>query len=316
MLNIVEAPPSRLWLRAHCAADLMTPDPIRVRADDSLRESVNLLVDKGLHAVPVIDEEGRAVGVLTAADVMARHPDDPMVSDYYQQSWTSLPEEEMRHGFQVEDADRTLVRERMNPVVYAVPPSATPERVLGDLLELKVHQLFVVNATGDLVGVISTLDVLRHLGDEPRAGESGSRAINLDAASAADLMTPNPISVSEDARLAEARDLLAEKEISGAPVIDAAGRPVGVVSRYDLLTHERERIHYLAPAGKQPAPDPTWVRDVMTPVVFGVPSEKSATQVIADMLTLRVHRIFVLDDSGVLIGVICASDILRRLHGQ
>jgi CBS domain-containing protein len=40
--------------------------------------------------------------------------------------------------------------------------------VVEDMLGLKVHRLFVVDGNGILVGVISALDVLRHLGsDEP-----------------------------------------------------------------------------------------------------------------------------------------------------
>ena len=41
------------------------------------------------------------------------------------------------------------------------------KRVVSDMLGLHVHRLFVVDAAGVLVGVISTMDVLRHLKAEP-----------------------------------------------------------------------------------------------------------------------------------------------------
>ena len=53
----------------------------------------------------------------------------------------------------------------------------------------------------------------------------------------------------------------------------------------------------------------------MTPVVFSVRPETPARQVIEEMLHLRVHRLFVIDADGVLVGVIATSDILRHLLG-
>src|SRR5947209_122626 len=64
----------------------------------------------------------------------------------------------------------------------------------------------------------------------------------LLAKTAADLMTPNPVSIRDTATVAEAVALLTAKGISGAPVIDEAGRPIGVVSRADIIVYDRERL--------------------------------------------------------------------------
>jgi CBS-domain-containing membrane protein len=69
-------------------------------------------------------------------------------------------------GFQVENVDRTRVREIMTPVIYSVPPDAPSSRVIEDMLALHVHRLFVVDHDETLVGVISTFDILRHLRGE------------------------------------------------------------------------------------------------------------------------------------------------------
>lgn len=158
--------------------------------------------------------------------------------------------------------------------------------------------------------------------------------LTLQAETAADLMTTNPVSVREDATLREALALLIDKGYSAAPVIDEAGRPVGVLSRSDLLVHDREN-----PTNLQQEPefyhkkdlktsndeplgrgfqvekvDRTQVRDLMTPAVLCVAPDSPCTKVIADMLAFQVHRLFVVDDAGVLVGVISAMDILRQLH--
>jgi CBS-domain-containing membrane protein len=149
------------------------------------------------------------------------------------------------------------------------------------------------------------------------------RQINLKlrAATAAELMSPNPVSISEAATLHEALALLTDKGFTAAPVIDEAGRPVGVISRTDLLVHQRETVHTtlmpereLMPQGFQVEEvDGTLVRDVMTPVVFSVAPETPAATVVGQLLSLRVHRVFVVDEAGVLIGVISTVDVLRHL---
>jgi CBS domain-containing protein len=156
--------------------------------------------------------------------------------------------------------------------------------------------------------------------------------MTLEADTAADAMSPNPISLRADATVREALALLTEHDYSGAPVIDEAGRPVGVLSRSDLLVHDREKSDYLetnpredvgptrTSAGERlksgfhvERVDPALVRDLMTPTVFSVTPDTPIRQVVAEMLDLKVHRLFVVDVTGALIGVISPCDILRHL---
>jgi CBS domain-containing protein len=106
-------------------------------------------------------------------------------------------------------------------------------------------------------------------------------------------MTPNPLSIGQNATVKEAAAFLSERGFSAAPVIDEAGRPVGVVSRADIVIHHRHKGEYvpavpdyyektdLATRAGEPLPggsqvestDQTRVRDIMTAVVFAVSSE-------------------------------------------
>jgi len=160
------------------------------------------------------------------------------------------------------------------------------------------------------------------------------RPLALQAETAADLMTANPVSVREDATLREVLALFIDKGFSAAPVIDKAGRPVGVLSRSDLLVHDREAANYLReepefyhkeelkteagePLGRGfqvEKVDRTRVTDMMTPAVFSVAPDAPASRVVHDLLALKVHRLFVVDDNGVLVGVISTFDVLRHLR--
>jgi CBS-domain-containing membrane protein len=127
----------------------------------------------------------------------------------------------------------------------------------------------------------------------------------LAAETAADLMTSNPVSVRETATIPEATRLLTSKGISGVPVIDEAGRPVGVLSQTDLL------IHHTNAAAR---PETAQVRALMTPVVFSVRPHTPAAEVVREMTALKVHRVFVVDRQGILVGVVSALDVLNALR--
>jgi CBS domain-containing protein len=119
-------------------------------------------------------------------------------------------------------------------------------------------------------------------------------------------MTPNPVSLSAGATLAEAAACLTAKGISGAPVVDERGRPVGVLTQTDLFIHARER-----PDGAGEAA--ALVLDVMTPAVFTVPPETPLAGLAEQLCAFNVHRLFVVDRGGVLVGVVSALDVLRAL---
>jgi CBS domain-containing protein len=157
-------------------------------------------------------------------------------------------------------------------------------------------------------------------------------SLNLRTETVADLMTPNPISLQDDALVSEAVVLLTERGFSAAPVIDEAGRPVGVVSRTDLLIHDREVGGRVTPSEwyddaelkREFAQtertglhveriDSTRVGDIMTPVVFCVAPDDSVAKAAAQMVGLKVHRLFVVDTDGILVGVVSAMDVLRLI---
>lgn len=132
-------------------------------------------------------------------------------------------------------------------------------------------------------------------------------------------MTTNPQSLRWDATVAEAAAFLSTRGYSAAPVIDEAGRPVGVVSRTDLLhLHGQKAVRLLAAPrecgndGSEPDTG-TPVRDLMTPAVFYVHADAPVAKEVSKMLALIVRRLFVVDGEGVFIGVVSAFDVLRGL---
>ena len=158
----------RMILEATKARDLMRPDPVSIGETATIREGVAFLVDKGFSAAPVIDHAGRPVGVLSRADILVHdreHVHHLAPPEYYRGADLAT-EKELSEGFQIEEVDQTSIKEIMTPVVYSVLPETPATEVINQMVGLKVHRLFVVDPDGVLVGVISTVDILRHLQPE------------------------------------------------------------------------------------------------------------------------------------------------------
>ena len=157
-----------------------------------------------------------------------------------------------------------------------------------------------------------------------------TKQLALAQATAKDLMTPNPVSIYQGASIQEAIALLTDRGFGAAPVIDDAGRPVGVLSRGDILIHEREQVRHATLVNNEDwedkpqrgrhegfsveVVDPTKVRDIMTPVVFTVGLRTAAKKVVEQMLNLKVHQLFIVDEDLALVGVISSLDVLRHMQ--
>lgn len=153
------------------AKDLMAPNPVSIRRDAGIREALELLTDRGFGAAPVIDEAGRPVGVVSRTDILIHNRESPLHtrspeddhSPFDWCDWDTFPERAMPEGFSIEVTDPTTVAEIMTPAIFTVPLEAPVREVVKRMRELKVHHLFVVDSDLALVGVISPLDVMRHI---------------------------------------------------------------------------------------------------------------------------------------------------------
>jgi len=138
-----------------------------------------------------------------------------------------------------------------------------------------------------------------------------------------DLMNPSVVCVPSGSTVADAQKLLAERSVSGAPVVDARGRPIGVISQSDLARHQSARTtvgdagrFYTdvedyrdlldLPVDRSTSP----VDEVMSPRVFSVTRDTGVAAAANVMRERRIHRLLV-TERGVLVGVLSSFDLLR-----
>ncbi len=144
----------------------------------------------------------------------------------------------------------------------------------------------------------------------------------------ADVMSRDPIVVRAQTPLKEAIQILAERHISGLPVVDDGGKLVGIISETDLMWQETgvtppayimflDSVIYL----KNPA---TYERDlhkalgqtvgeVMSKNPISISPDKTLREAATVMHDRSVHRLPVLDSTGQVIGILTRGDIIRAM---
>ena len=122
----------------------------------------------------------------------------------------------------------------------------------------------------------------------------------------AELMQTNLRTISTDATVAEAVDVLTEAQVSALPVVDRYGRAVGILSTREILKAEsvcdssRTREHLF---------ERTRVLEVMTPWPATIEPDLDVRVAAQEMLYLNVQRLFV-EYEGALVGVVSQTDIV------
>jgi len=144
---------------------------------------------------------------------------------------------------------------------------------------------------------------------------------------AADVMTTDVITVDPETTVQSLATLLAERGISGAPVVDASGHLVGVISEGDLLHRaeigtarrhrERRRSWWLDDYASEVAREYVkdhgrTVKDVMTRDVVTVTEETELADVAALLEVKRIKRVPVVRDDKV-VGIISRANIVRAV---
>ena len=139
----------------------------------------------------------------------------------------------------------------------------------------------------------------RVLATGEREGLLRRRRERADCTPVSRIMSLNVQCVTEEVSLPSLATCLLDGGYSGAPVVDADGKPVGVVSKTDLLRHG------VNPEGQ--------VRDIMTPMSFTLDEDQSVSKASALMAYEGIHRLPVVDAAGKVVGLLSSLDVLHWL---
>jgi len=127
-------------------AELMTPDPVSIRPEASLREAVELMVERGFRRLPVVGPDGGLTGIVTSMDIIR------------------LFHAAMREGRLSPELLETRVGDVCTRPVVSVGPGDDVGRAAQLMWEHGIGGLLVVEPrTGRLVGIITERDFFKLL---------------------------------------------------------------------------------------------------------------------------------------------------------
>lgn len=147
---------------------LLFHDTVCVAPDLSVEGLTTLLLDRGLNAVPVIDENGKLVGIASAADLLREVQDR---GDVDERVPLRVPgrrgiEMELGDGFHATCLARATVEEIMTPCALTVPETTSVGQAAAIMAFEGVGQLPVVGPGYKVVGTLTALEVMRWLAQQ------------------------------------------------------------------------------------------------------------------------------------------------------
>ena len=131
--------------------DVMTTSVVAVRKDASFKEMVAMLRSRRISAFPVLDDQGRVIGVVSEGDLL--------VKEAVQADGASLLAA-LRHLREDDKAAGVTAGDLMTGPAVTIGPDAPVEEAARLMYDRRVKRLPVVNTAGLLLGIISRVDVL------------------------------------------------------------------------------------------------------------------------------------------------------------
>ncbi len=217
------------------------------------------------------------------------------------------------------------VAEIMTRDVVAVRPDTPMSELVADLVEREFRAVPVVDDQGKVVGIVTNGDLVRRGGlpvrlellrtfDSPLIHAQLARLAEAHRV-AGEVMTSPAVTAGPDLDVRHAADMMLRRRLKRLPVVDEAGRLVGIVSRVDLLRSVAgasppaavEASHPLHVQGATP------VRALMSTVVPTVDAATPLPQVVNAVAATRLNRVVVVDERRQVLGIVTDAELVERL---
>ena len=229
------------------------------------------MVKRGVSGLPVVDASG-LLGIISEKDVLKLLFDTEFVAG--------------------------TVGDYMTTGVLTFDEEADLADVCKCLIENNFRRVPILHQ-GKLAGIISRADIIRVNKDEFRP--YATNADHSASPAAKDVMKTGLLTVKKAAPVYEAMDIMANKNITGLPVVDDYMNLLGIISEKDVL-----KLLY------DPDALPTVVGDVMTQEITGFSQDSSLFDICRCLIDNNFRRVPILN-GGKLIGIISRTDIMAYI---
>ena len=148
------------------ARDIMTTEVLTVSPETSIADLSKTLENRNIGGLPVVDQAGRLVGVITQSDLVERARDlelPPAINILDLHIYLQIPSHLIQR---VEKMLGTTVGDCMSPNPVTAAPDTPVPQIAGLMAKQKVHTIPVLKG-GKIVGVIGKMDLVRAMAREP-----------------------------------------------------------------------------------------------------------------------------------------------------
>lgn len=268
--------------------DLMSTDPTVLSPQQTLLEATLTLERKQQSGAPVVDEQGRAIGMFTLAVL------------------NSAVLRESKSAFQ------QPVSRLMTPVVLSLRPDSQVSDALNLLVEARIHRLVVTDDEQKPLGMLTGMDLLRAILANREEGSSGFDILGHELRPVLATLLRRPLSACMTRPVHTLRptqtleyfvQLCEQRWFSAAPVLDSENnRMIGLLSQTDVALRLRYNDDDLANSK---------VSQCMTPFGFVLSPNDRLEAALELMVRQGIHRVVMTDGRHRPCGILTALDLLR-----
>lgn len=289
--------------------EVMTREVVTLTPQMSLADAWQKMLDTLIKAMPVVDEKGHVVGMLTDEDLLERAGVQARLAvaqKLDKETLTAEIERLRQLPLRVADvmSQPAITARKREPLGLAATRMA----------ESGIKRLPIVDDQGKLVGIISRVDILRLLMEKPAHPLSPPPGA---ARTVGEVMSPVIPAVSQDADLAEIIEKLLESGLHRLIVLDEGGQAIGLISDADVVARVRPRYRkgVLAALAGQEATLPQDVRasDLMSPGLLTMSPETSLLEAVHQMLQTKRKWLVVVDTDNHPLGLVDRHVLFRAV---
>ncbi len=203
--------------------DVMTSPAITIREEEALGVAAARMAEHGIKRLPVLDKNGKLIGVLSRVDVLKQ----------------VVTEEAKKRAAKAPSGAAHTLGDIMLSEIPTTHEDAQLADVIAQFLEAGTRRLIVTDTMGRPLGLISDADVVMRVQPAARRGVMqalrGKRNTPDEKTTAAQLMSGGVLSASPDTLLTEAAHIMLSQKRKWMVVVDEEGKALGLVDRQILL---------------------------------------------------------------------------------
>jgi len=288
-------------------SEVMTRDAVSAKSDMTAAEAWHLMLQRSVKTLPVVDEHGRVVGMLTDDDLLERAGLRQRLS-VARKLDAALVDEEL----QTLESSPRLVSQIMSRPAVVVRDSDSLGYAARQMTRRGVKRLPVVDAEG----VLSRVDVLRQVvGAKPHA--HAHRVSPPTGRTLGEVMSPDVPAVYQDEGLQAIITAFVESGSHRLIVTGEGGKVVGLISDADVIgglpaTHHRGLLDALRGRSTSPSLEVT-ARDLMSEGALSASPDTTIVEALRITIPRGRKWIVVVDSAGKPLGLVDRAILLASV---